>query len=513
MSNNINSNNKKIAKNTILLYIRMFFTMAVGLYASRVVLQNLGISDYGIYNVVGGFVAMLAYLNSVFVAATQRFLAFAVGLNDFNKLKNVFCSSVTVHIFLAIIILIFAETFGLWFLNSQLNIDIERMTAANWVYHFSVLSLMLNIFTIPFNASIVAHEHMNVYAYMSIFDVTAKLAIVYTLNWTSYDKLIIYSILLAFVNLITLLFYSIYCKKKFQECRYHFIIDKSLLKEMFAFSGWTAIGGLGFVFKDQSINIVLNLFFGTTVNAARGVALQVNSIVNQFVSNFMMAVNPQITKSYAANEIMRTKELVYASSKFSYCLMCFIVIPLIVNLRIILKVWLGVVPQYTYEFLIILLISAHIASLAGPIATAINATGRIKQLQIGISLIFLTELPFAYLVLKLGYEPYFALLACFFTQIIALFYRFFVLTKQIDTFCIKDFLVKIICRVIFVFCLSFFLCYIIRCYLEDSLMTIVISTLYSICIIAIIIFIFGLSKTERLLLLNIIRKLNKKNRI
>ena len=507
MSSTIYSNNKQIAKNTFLLYIRMFFTMAVGLYTSRVVLQNLGISDFGIYNVVGGFISMLAYLNSVFVTATQRFLSFAVGLNNSNKLRNVFSSSMTVHILLAIIILVFAETFGLWFLNSKLNIDIERMSAANWVYQFSVLSLILSIFTIPYNASIVAHEHMKVYAYMSIFDVTAKLAIVYTLNWTNYDKLIIYALLLVFVNLATLFFYSVYCKKKFHECRYHFIIDKALLKEMFAFSGWTAIGGLGFVFKDQSVNIVLNVFCGTAVNAARGVAMQVNAIVNQFVSNFMMAVNPQITKSYAAQETIRTRELVYASSKFSYYLMSFIIIPLIINLRFILNLWLGVVPQYTYEFLIILLLSAHIASLASPFATAINATGRIKHLQIGISLIFMIELPFAYLVLKLGYEPYIAFIMSVFTQITALLFRFFVLTKQIECFCFKDFIFKILCRVFFVFFSSSFLCYIIHSYLEDSLMTIIISTIYSICIIVIIILIFGLSKTERSLLFNIIKKI------
>ena len=312
------SSNKRIAKNTLLLYFRMLLTIAVGLYTSRVVLNTLGVSDYGIYNVVGGIVSMLAFLNSALTAASQRFIAFELGRGDLSKLRKIFCTSVTIHATLAVIIFIIAETIGLWFINTHLNIDANRMVAANWVYQFSIFTFMLTVLSVPYNSCIVAHEHMNAFAYISILEVTLKLLIVYLLLVINYDKLTTYGILVFAVALVVQLTYGIYCKRHFEECAYHFILDKKLFKEMFSFAGWSVVGNLGFSFKDQAANVILNLFFGTVINAARGVALQVNGIIAGFSTNFMMALNPQITKQYASGEIESSMKLVYAGSRFSF---------------------------------------------------------------------------------------------------------------------------------------------------------------------------------------------------
>ena len=294
------SSNKRIAKNTLLLYFRMVLIIIVGLYTSRVVLNTLGVSDYGIYNVVGGIVSMLAFLNSAMVAASQRFISFELGTDDSERLKKVFCTSVSIHIVLALIIFLIAETLGLWFVNTHLNIPAERMGAANWVYQCSILTLMLTVVSVPYNSCIVAHEHMKAFAYVSILEAVLKLLVVYLLLVGAVDKLVLYAILVAAVAFVIRIIYGIYCKRHFEECTYRFVLDRKLFKEMFAFAGWSIIGNLGFSMKDQGSNIILNLFFGTAVNAARGIAMQVNGIISNFSNNFTMALNPQITKQYAA---------------------------------------------------------------------------------------------------------------------------------------------------------------------------------------------------------------------
>lgn len=501
------SNNNQIARNTLLLYVRMFFTMVVGLYTSRVILQVLGISDYGIYNVVGGFVSMLAYVNSSFVAATQRFLSYAVGLDDKERLRKVFCTSMTLHVFLAIFVFIVAESFGVWFVNNKLVINSERLIAANWVFQASVVSMVLNIVNIPYNSSIIAHERMNIYAYMSIFDVCSKLIIVYMLTWTNADKLIVYAFLLVVINLLVLLIYCVYCRRHFYECMYKIIIEKSLLKEMSGYAGWTAIGGIGFMFKGQGVNVVLNMFCGTVVNAARGIAMQVDGIVNQFVSNFMMAVSPQITKNYAVGNIDRTINIVHTSSRLSFYLMAIILVPLIINLKYILELWLGVVPQYTYEFLIITIIGSHIATLATPIATAINATGKIMSFQIGITIIFMLELPYAYLLLRLNYPPYYAVSFCIVTQLLALMYRYYVLSKKIKQCNLLYFVKNVVFRPFIVYATCLLLCFFIHSLLPISFGSMLLSLIYSWSITLLMIAAFGITKNERVLINKYIDKI------
>lgn len=512
MDNKI-SINKRIAKNTLLLYLRMLLLIIVGLYTSRVVLLTLGISDYGIYNVVGGFVSMIAYMNTVFVAATQRFLSYSLGENDKDKLKKMFCTSLTVHLILACIIFIIAETLGVWVVNAQLVIDPTRTISANWVYQCSVLSLLFTIVGIPYNACIVAHEHMNVYAYISIFDAVAKLVVVFALWLIDADKLIMYSILLVGVSIIDVAFVCFYCRKKFNESHYEFLLDKQLIKKMTSYAGWTAIGTLGFTFKDQVLNIILNLFFGTVVNAARGVAVQVNGIVNQFASNFFMAVSPQITKQYASGNIDGSIKLVYSSAKFAFFLLSIIIIPFSMNMDFVLKLWLGIVPNYASEFLQIILISTLIGALSTSTTTAIQATGNIRNFQLGISLIFLCELPIAYFMLSKGYSPYCAALPSIVTQLKILFFRFYILTKQVPGYSFKYFIYSVVLRSMLVIGGCFAIAHYVIGFMEPCLMTLLNSSIVIIFFTSLVIYLGGLNNDEKQVAKNYLQSFFKKCKI
>ena len=296
------ANNKRIAKNTLLLYFRMLFMMAVSLYTSRVVLNALGVEDFGIYNVVGGVVAMFSMLSGSLSAAITRFITYELGKGNQENLKKIFSSSVTIQIGLAILIIVVAEAIGVWFLNMKMNIPDVRITAANWVFQFSILTFAVNLISVPYNASIIAHERMSAFAYISILEAIGKLAIVFLIVISPMDKLIFYAILMCAVALIVRLAYGVYCKRHFEECTYHFIFDRDLLKHMFGFAGWNFIGATSAVLRDQGGNVVINLFCGPAANAARGIAFQVNNAISGFVTNFMTALNPQITKSYAAGD-------------------------------------------------------------------------------------------------------------------------------------------------------------------------------------------------------------------
>ena len=404
-------NNKRIAKNTLLLYFCMLFSMGIGLFTSRIVLESLGIEDYGIYNLVGGIVTIFAFLNSAMIATSQRFISYELGKGNLHKLKDVFCTTLTIHIAIAFIIVVLSEVIGVWFLNTKLNIPSDRMMAANWTLQLSIFVFAVNVISVPYNASIVAHEKMSAFAYISIFEVSLKLAIAYLLLFISYDKLIVYSILVFCVALLLRSLYCFYCKRHFEECHYTFSFNIEQFREMFAFAGWSLVGNLGFSFKDQLSNILLNLFFGTVVNAARGISVQVGSLINSFSANFMMAMNPQITKSYAVGDLYRSKELVYAGCRFSFYLLAVISLPIMINITYILNLWLVEVPQYTDIFLILTIVCNLLYAISSPLTTAMQATGRIKWFQVIICIVMLTELPIAYLLLSIGYPPYSVLYA------------------------------------------------------------------------------------------------------
>lgn len=428
----IDSSNKQIAKNTLFLYLRMFVSIIVNLYTVRLLWRILGVDNYGIYNVVGGIVLMFAFLNNAMVASSQRFISYALGLNDKDRLQKTFSMSLTVHGLLAILVLVIAETIGLWFLNNKLNIPIDRMGAANWVYQCSIISFLLTIISVPYNACIVAHEHMKVYGYLGIMDVFLKLGIVLLVAVLPFDVLIAYSILIPCLSIFNIIIYIVYCRHHFEECRYKYFNDHHLLKDMFSFAGWSFLGNMGISVRDQGINVILNMFFNVAVNAAKGIANQVGTVINGFASNFTMAVNPQLTKRYALGNIESMLYLLFNGCKFSLILMSFIVIPLAISAPTILRLWLDDVAPYTEGFLQLTLIMSLIDCVVNPITTSLQATGNIKKFQIVISIIMLLNLPLAWLLLKFYANPYIVVWVSICTSVIALVSRLILLHEQIN---------------------------------------------------------------------------------
>lgn len=427
MNESHKNSNVRIAKNTVFLYFRTLLIIGIGLYISRAILQALGVEDFGIYNVVGGIVLMFSFINSGMVASTQRFISYELGKKDTGRLQQVFSVAVSVHLLLALIILVLAETIGLWFLNARMNIAPERLYAANWVYQCSILAFALTVLSVPYNACIVAHEHMKAFAYVSILDYSLRLLAVLLLPFVSCDKLIVYSISILLIAVIIRLIYGFYCKYHFEECTYQFSRDKRLFTEMFSFAGWSFIGNLGFSVKDQGINILINLFFGAVVNAARGIAYQVSSVVSSFMANFQMAINPQITKRYASGETDSMLRLVFASAKYSFFLLMIIVIPLWIRAPYVLELWLGNVPDYTVTFLRLVLIMLLVDSMANPLVVAMQATGKIRNFQLVIALIMVSNLPISYCVLKMGADAYSVMYVAIATSIVGLIARLLLL--------------------------------------------------------------------------------------
>ena len=396
------SKNKRIAKNTLLLYIRMILTMGVALYTSRVVLQALGVTDFGIFNVVGGVVAMLSFLTGSMAGTVSRYITYALGEDDENKLQRVVSTTKTIQWVFAGIVILLAETIGLWFLWYKMQIPSERVHAAFWVYQCSLMTSMVAIVSVPYNALIVAHEKMGVFAYVSIFEAFAKLSIALLISFVSIDRLILYGILLLIVQIIIRLLYTYYCKKEFPESKVRLSWNKSLLIEISAYSGWCTLGYLSVVGYTQGLNILLNLFFGPVVNAARAIAVQVQSAVVQFCANFQMALNPQITKSYASGDLSYMHQLLISSSKYSFFLMIFLSFPIILNANYILQIWLGEVPDYTADFVRITLIIGCLESLKNPLLASIHATGKIRKFQIVEGLMLIMIVPASYVLLKSG---------------------------------------------------------------------------------------------------------------
>lgn len=400
MTVTINQNNKRIAKNSLLLYARMLLVMAVTLYTSRIVLRALGVEDYGIYNVVGGVVAMLGFLNGSLTAATSRFLTFELGKGDDGDLNRVFRCSVTVHYLLAVLILLFAETVGLWFVLHKLVIPAERLNAALWAYQCSVFTILVSIVSTPYNALIVAHERMEAFAYISVAEVLLKLGVAFAIIQPMGDKLIVYALLLAFIQFLVRLLYTVYCSRHFPGIRSRLLWDKELSGKIFSFAGWTMNGNLAVMGYTQGLNILLNLFFGPSVNAARGIAVQVQSAVSQFFNNFLMAVRPQIVKSYAQGDLEYMHKLIIGSSKYAFFLVLLLVVPLMVNTEYVLHLWLGQVPEHSVAFTRLMLLICMNYTLSQPTIIGIHATGQLKKFQLVEGTLLLTIVPMAYVFLK-----------------------------------------------------------------------------------------------------------------
>ena len=434
----------------MMLYFRMLLSMGVTLYTSRVVLNVLGVDDFGIYNVVGGVVIMIGFLNNAMTVSTQRFLTFELGKRDFVQLKRIFRISVSIHAIISIIILLFAETIGLWFLNSYLTIPHSRLLAANWVYQFSILSFIVSVLSVPYNAAIVANERMNLFALIGVFEVLMKLLIAYLLLLFQFDKLILYSLLLFLISLIIRFIYGFYCKKHFDECKgYSFIWDKPLMIEMGKFASWNLLGVSAGIGYGQGVNILLNMFFGPVINAARGIAFQVQGAVSNFVTNFQIAVDPSITKIYAEGDHRSAYNLVFSAAKFSFYLLLLLSMPIIIETKVILYSWLKIVPEYTIIFTKLVLVDVLIGSISGSLQILVQATGNVKRYQIVVSGILLLNLPTSYLFLKLGYSPSATMVISIFYSCVALFMRLIVL-KKIINFPVKEFINIVIVRIIMV---------------------------------------------------------------
>ena len=406
MSNQTSDNNKRIAKNTLFLYLRMFVMMLTALFTSRIVLDVLGASDYGLNNIIGGVVVLFSFLNSALLSATQRFLNFHLGRQDYKQTNVVFCMSMNTYILLSIVVVVLGETIGLWFVNTQLNIPSERMYAAQWVYQFTLIQFVINLLRVPYNASIIAYERMNFYAYISLVEVIAKLLVVYLLYITTFDKLIFYSFLYTIVPLIVAFIYRTYCNRNFDTTKYKRIWDKVAFKEMFSFSGWSLFGSLANLAAQQGLNILINIFYGVTVNAAAGIANQVSTNVYGFISNFQTAFQPQIVKTYAAKEIERFQKLIFQTSKFSYFMVLVLVLPILFTIDGILEIWLKEVPEYTAIFCRLILVFLSIEAITAPLWMSVQATGKIRSYQILMACLIFMNFPMAYLVLKLGSPVY-----------------------------------------------------------------------------------------------------------
>lgn len=417
------SNNKRIAKNTLLLYMRMFLLMGITLYTSRVVLKTLGVEDYGVYNVVGGFVAMFGILTSSLSGAISRFITVELGKGDLYRLRDVFSTSVKVQFIMSFIVGVLGEAVGIWFMNSHMQIPEGRELAAQWVLHCSILSFIVSLINVPFNSTIIAHERMSAFAYISILEAALKLGIVYLLVLSGFDKLILYAILMLVVQISLTSIYWIYCRRNFGETKGKSSFDKHLFFEMWSFAGWNILGNGAYVLNTQGVNMVMNVFFGVVVNAARGIANQVNGAVQQFVSNFMMAMNPQITKSYAVGDKYTAFTLACRGAKFSYLLMFCLALPIMIESQQILSIWLGTPPDESPSYVIWTLLATMTTVTGQPLLTLQMAHGNIKKYQIYMTLFGFAPFPFTWIGYRLGAPAVWAFVIYFIVYYILIYVR------------------------------------------------------------------------------------------
>lgn len=498
------NSNKRIAKNTLILYFRMFVLMAINLFTSRVILQTLGVSDYGVYNAVGGIVAMFGILSGVLTTSIMRFITFELGRGDYKRLNHVFSTSLNAMFALSTLVILLGEVIGVWFLNAEMNIPAGRMTAANWVFQCSIITFIINLVSVPYNACIVAHEKMSAFAYVSILDAFLKLAIVFLVSFLPTDKLISYAVFLTIIATIIRLVYGIYCKRNFEECTYHFVYDKALLRSITSFAGWTICGRSAGILSSHGVTLLINLFFGVTVNAARGISLQVSTTIQHFVSNFTMALNPQITKSYAVGDFKTMHSLIFRGAKISYFLMLYAGIPVLCEAPLLLHLWLGIVPpEHTINFIRLTIVGSMIATVNGTLITGLHASGDIRNYMIIVGLVGLSIIPLTFIGFRLYPIPE---LSYFITLTIYLFDMFLRVYLIKDKIKMKG---RDYCRYVFLpialVSIPSFLIPVGFCFFcSDS-----VFRLLEICVISFIstsisIYLFGLEKNEKAKIKNVV---------
>ena len=502
-------NNKRIAKNTLLLYFRMLFMMVVSLYTSRVILNALGVEDFGIYNVVGGVVAMFSVISGSLSAAISRFITYELGKGDQSKLNKIFSASVTIQLLLSLIIVVLIESVGVWFLNANMTMPETRMAAANWVFQFSIVTFVINLISVPYNAAIIAHERMSAFAYISILEAIGKLAIAFLIMVSPIDRLIFYAILMCAVAVIVRLTYGHYCKKHFTECTYQFDWDKDILKQMFGFAGWNFIGASSAVLKDQGVNIVINMFCGPAVNAARGIAMQVNNAVAGFVTNFMTALNPQITKSYASGDREYMMTLIFQGARLSFYMLLLLSLPILMNTHYILVLWLKLVPEHAVLFVQLMLVFTMSEAISNPLVTAMLATGKIRNYQIVVGGLQMMNLPISYVCLRLGCIPETVLIVAIGISQCCLAARLYMLRGMIGLSSIR-YIKKVYLNVLAVAVLSVIAPILLSVYMTDSFLSFVAISLVTMASTLVVEFYIGCNNEERAFVVDKVRSITKK---
>lgn len=500
----VSENNKRIAKNALYLYIRMFLTMGVTLFTSRVILQTLGVEDFGIYNVVAGIVVLFAFINNAMAIASQRFLSFALGKKDEQEVKRVFSMSLTSHIAIAGVVLLLAETVGLWVLWNM-NFPENRLYAINWAYHIAVLTCVVNILRVPYNAAIIAYERMSFYAWVSIIEVFMKLAIVYLLLAYDGDKLIFYSFLLLLVTIVVNLVYKIYSNKQFSTSRYHFFWDKTLFKQFIGFSGWSLTGSLANVGAQQGLNMIINIFCGVVVNAAVGISNQVMSAVGQFLGSFQTAFNPQLVKSYATDDKEYFMNLIFKTSKFSYYLMFLLSLPAVINCSFLLHAWLGTVPKYATEFSQLMIIFLLFDAISGPLWISVQATGKIKNYQLLMSFLILLNLPISYVILFCGYSPVYVFVGRVFVNIITFLARIVYLRPLIQLPA-RKYILQVVIPIALVSMLSLPVPIWMNEIMDTTWLSVILNSFTCLLVSTIFIYVIGLTKSERKLINKVVKQ-------
>lgn len=507
----MNSDNKRIAKNTVLLYIRTLFIMLISLYTSRVVLATLGVKDYGIYNVVGGVIAMFNVVSGSISNAISRFITFELGKGDIKKLNNIFVTSVNIEFLIAGVVLLLGETVGVWFLNTQMNIPDGRMFAANWVLQFSLFSFIMGLWSVPYNASIIAHEKMSAFAYVSILEASLKLLIVYLLVISPWDKLITYSLLLASVDLLVRIVYGIYCKIHFEECRYHFVWHKDLIKQMGGFSGWQFITNTTWLIGTEGVNILLNIYFGVAINAARGVANQVDGAIMKFVTSFSTALNPQITKDYAKGDKQAMYKLICNGAKYTFFLMMLFQLPAILEANTLLHIWLKNVPDHAVIFLQFTMVGTMMNMLGNTQLTACMATGKIKKYTLIVGPVSFLVFPLSWISFALGMPPESCYIIFILVYTGVLFTRLFIMRGLIG--CpIMLFVQKVLYRIIPVALFASVVPILFVTNVSPSVFRLFATVAISIVCSCLSIWTIGITSSERNGIVNVVRnRLNKNN--
>ena len=509
MDRQADSNNKRIVKNTLLLYFRTLFILFIKLYSSRLILEYLGVTDYGIYSLVASFIAMFSIFNSSLTSTIQRFLTFSLGLNDMQKVRNIFSASINILATICLIVIVFGETIGLFYLNTKLQIPLERLVAANWVYQFSLFTFVLGVITVPYNAILTAYENFKIFAYFDILNTVLGLAVIFLIPIIPMDRLVFYGLGLALVAVIIRFIYSCYCVKHYPTAHYYLVKDKYIYKELFSFSAWSFLGNTGTIISEGGLNVVMNIFFGVTINSAKGIGTQVSNAVGGFIRSFITAMNPQITKNYAEKNMERMQMLVFNSAKFSFLLLGVLVIPVIIDTPFLLNLWLVKTPDYTILFTRLILIQATIHVLFNSTNISVNASGKIKEYQIGNMAIQFASIIFVYIAFKLGLNAYSGLvIQCVFTTFL-LFFDLYIQEKVVG-FSINAFIKKVILPCALVFSLSIGLSYFAKFLIMSSLNILWLSLITSLMICFIVTYFIGLTRNQKKIIIStILKKINK----